>query len=290
MGGSWGRWVVCTVLAFLGAVLVVVGQASSASAIRTGKVFVVNALAGVTAQMLVDGSVIQSSVAPKSVIGPLRLSPGEHVLELRSGPTVLVRARFSVIGGDSLDVVAHRAADKAESPLITVFRNDLSGVGPGKTRLVVSHVAVAGPADLRLDGRSYFRSVANAESLSVVVPSRSYTLDVVPTAVPDRSVLAPVRISLAAGTLTRAFVFGNPDDGTTDVVVQMVPVPVTGAGPPSSVPTGDGGQAAEEFVTSPARTWGLVAMAVIGAGLAGFAGVRRGAVRSAQVIGGSPRL
>jgi hypothetical protein len=290
MGGSRGRWVVCAVLVLLGGVTAVVGQASAASAIRTGRVFVVNALAGVTAQLSVDGSVVRSSVAAKSVVGPLQLPPGQHVLELRSGPTVVARARFLVTGGDSLDLVAHRPADTAKSPLITVFRNDLSAVGPGKTRLVVSHVAVAEPADLRLDGRSYFRNVANAESLSVVVPARSYTLDVVPTAAPGRTILAPVRISLSAGTLTRFFVFGNPDDGTADAVVQVLPVPVIGAGPPSSVHTGDGGQAAEEFVTPMSLTASLAAaVVVVGFGLAGIAGVRRGVVRSAQVIGSPPR-
>jgi hypothetical protein len=271
------------------AALLGVGAASSATAAGTGTVFVVQAIAGTTGSVSVDGSVVQASAAPKSVIGPLQLAVGQHVLELKSGSTVVVSARFTVTSGDSLDVVAHRAADKAMTPLITVFRNDLSAVGPGKTRLVVSHVAVAEPADIRVDGKPYFRNVANAESLSVVVPAGSYSLDVVPTATASKSILAPVKVTLGAGTLTRVFAFGNPDENTSDAIVQVLKVPVVGSNAPSSVHTGDGGQAAEEFVSSPARTWSVVGAAMIGLGLAGATGARLGSVRSAQVMRSRPR-
>lgn len=289
MGGSRARWSAAALLGLLAAVAWGLGGASSASAAGTGSVYVVNAVAGSTAQVLVDGSVVQGAAAPKSVIGPLQLAAGQHVLELKTGSNVLVSARFSVTVGDSLDVVAHRAADTAMTPLITVFRNDLAAVGPGKTRLVVSHVAVAEPADIRVDGKPYFRNVANAESLSVVVPAGSYSLDVVPTATGSKSILAPVQVTLGAGTLTRVFAFGNPDDKTSDAIVQVLTVPVVGSGAPTSVHTGDGGQAADEFVTSPARTWSVVGAAVVGLGIAGLTGARRGSVRSAQIIRSRPR-
>jgi hypothetical protein len=289
MGGRWARWSVGALFALLVAVALGVGAASTATAAGNGTVFVVQAIAGTTASVSVDGSVVQASAAPKSVIGPLQLSAGQHVLELKSGSTVVVSARFTVTAGDSLDVVAHRAADKAMTPLITVFRNDLSPVGPGKTRLVVSHVAVAEPADIRVDGKPYFRNVANAESLSVVVPAGSYSLDVVPTATASKSILAPVQVTLGGGTLTRVFAFGNPEDNTSDAIVQVLKVPVVGSNAPSSVHTGDGGQAAAELATSRARTWGLAGAALVGLGVAGLTGARLGSVRSAQIMRSRPR-
>jgi hypothetical protein len=291
MGGRWGRRVVA--LAGLAGTLVVGATSASASSAApgSGTGYVVNALAGTKAQVVLDGSVVQASAAPGTVVGPLTLTGGQHVLELRSESAagVSARARFTVASGENLDVVAHQAADVAMTPVITVFRNDLSAVGPGKTRLVVSHVAVAEPADIRLDGKPYFRNVANAESLSVVVPAGSYSLDVVPTAGTDKTVLAPVRVAAAPGTLTRVFAFGNPEQNTSDAIVQVLEVPVVGAGKPSSVHTGDGGQAAEALVASPARTWGLVGAAVAGFALAGVAGTRSGVVRSARLLGSRPR-
>jgi hypothetical protein len=283
---------VAAVLAGLVGTLVIISASASASSAApgSGTGYVVNAIAGTTAQVVVDGSVVQASAAPGTVVGPLTLTDGSHVLELRSETAAVVSARFTVASGENLDVVAHRAADVAMTPVITVFRNDLSAVGPGKTRLVVSHVAVAEPADIRLNDKPYFRNVANAESLSVVVPAGSYSLDVVPTAATGKTVLAPVRVAAAPGTLTRVFAFGNPDQNTSDAIIQVLKVPVVGAGKPSSVHTGDGGQAAEASVASPARTWGLVGATLAGFALAGVAGTRSGAARSARLLRSRPRL
>jgi len=267
--------------------LLVAPTAVAAPAGGTG--YVVNALAGTTTQVVLDGAVARASADPGAVIGPLKLTAGQHVLELRSGLTAVVSARFTVAGGENLDVVAHRASDVAMTPVITVFRNDLSSVGPGKARLVVSHVAVAPPADIRVNGNPYFRNVANAESLSVVVPAGSYSLDVVPTVGAGKTILAPVRVSAAAGTLTRVFAYGSPEQSSSGAIVQVLKVPVVGAGKPSSVHTGDGGQAADEFVASPTRTWGLVGAAVVGFGLAGLAGTRSGSAASARVLRSRPR-
>lgn len=291
MGGSRARWLTATLLGLLVAVTMSALSVSPASAAPgPGTGYIVNAIAGTTAQLVLDESVLPASVAPGSVVGPMSLAAGQHVLELRSGSATVVSARFSIDPGENLDVVAHRAADADGTPLITVFRNDLSPVGPGKTRLVVSHVAVAPPADIRVNGTPYFRNVANAESLSVVVPAGSYLLDVFPTTGSTKAILAPARVTLTPGTLTRVFAYGNPDKNISpDGIVQVIKVPVVGAGAPRSVHTGDGGQAASEFVASSARTWGLLVAGVVGMLLAGLLGTRSGAARGAQLVRSRPR-
>jgi len=115
------------------ALLAAVGvlAAAPAGATGTGTVYLVHGIVGSTATISVDGSTVREQAAAKSVVGPLKLAPGQHVVELRDGTSVLVTARFTVTAGDSLDVVAHRASDAAMSPVVTVFRNDLSAVGPG---------------------------------------------------------------------------------------------------------------------------------------------------------------
>lgn len=288
MSDRWaGRLIgtVCVALVLLGGGL---SLASLASAAPPGQVYLVQALAGTTADVLVDGSLVRAAATPKTVIGPLWLAAGQHVVRLRSGGSGLVSARFTVVGGGSLDVVAHRAADTRTTPVVTVFANDLSPVAPGKTRLVVSHVAVAEPADIRVDGRPFFRNVADGESLSLVVPARPYTLDVVATASGSRSILAPARVTLGAGTLTRVFAFGDPDAKTSDAIVQVLRVPVVGAGRPTVVHTGDGGQAAQQLVSRRTAPWPALVLGTGVLGLASVAGAAGGARRSLQVTGPRP--
>ena len=257
----------------------------AAAAATTGQVYVVHGIVASTVSIVIDGSVVQAAVAPKSVVGPLTLAAGKHVIELRAGAVSLASAQFSVTAGDSLDVVAHRASDQAMTPVITVFRNDLSAVGPGKTRLVVSHVAVAPPADIRVDGKPFFRNVANGESLSLVVPAKTYSVDVVPTA-GGSPILAPVRVGLKAGFLTRVFAIGSVADSSTDAIVQNLPVPVVGAGAPRSVHTGDGGQAADSLVGAGRPLWTMVALGLgFGLGVTALLGTARGPGRLAAVTG-----
>jgi hypothetical protein len=189
---------------------------------------------------------------------------GQHVVTLQDGGRSLTAARFTAAAGQSIDLVARRAADSARTPQLMVFRNDLQPVGPGKGRLVVAHTAVAPPGDVRVDGETIFRDVAPGEALSLLVPARSYAVGVRGSQ-GSATILAPVRVSVRAGTLTRVFAVGDPSDGTADVVVQVLPVPVVGAGRPRTVPTGDGGQAAESYVDDGP---GPVPAGVLGAGLA----------------------
>jgi hypothetical protein len=169
-------------------------------------------------------------------------------VELRSGSAAPLQQRFSVRAGQSVDIVAHKRADSAMTPVMTAFRNDTSAVGPGKVRLTVAHTAAAPPADIRVDGEALFRNVANAEALTLLVPAKTYTVDIVPAATDGAPILGPVDLPLKAGTLTRVFAIGSVASGDMDAVVHSLPVKVSGAKAPGSVRTGDGGQAAAGLV------------------------------------------
>jgi len=255
-----------------------------AAAPRTGEVYVVHGIVGPAVDVQVDGRVVARKAAPKSIIGPLKLRPGSHVVTLRDGSSTVTTARFSVVAGASIDLVAHRSADAARSPRIVVFRNNLAPVGRGKTRLVVSHTAVAPPADIRIDGEPFFRNVASGESLSLVVPAKTYSVDVMPSAGGAR-ILAPVRLTLQPGTLTRVFAIGDPTERTADAIVQVLKVGVTGSGAPTRVPTGDGGQAAEAIVGQGGGLAGAPTLVLLG-GLAVLAliGAGRGSAHGMSVV------
>jgi hypothetical protein len=241
----------------------VLAAGSAAAAATTGQVFLVHGIVGTPVSVLLDGRELVASAKPESVVGPLQVAAGQHVVVLRAGSRTLTGARFTVVAGQSIDLVAHRAADAGQQARIVVFRNDLSPVGPGKARLVVAHAAVAPPADVRLGGRVLFHDVASGEALSLLVPARDYAVDVVASEGAS-VILAPVRLSVKAATLTRVFAVGDPTDGTADAVVQVLPVPVVGAGRPTSVPTGDGGQAADSLVGDGSP---LSPLGIVGAGL-----------------------
>jgi hypothetical protein len=253
------------------------GPASAASG--KGEIYVIHGIVGRTLDIYVDGDKVLGAAKPKTIVGPLKLDPGTHQVSLRSGGKTVASSKFKVGAGQSLDVVAHLRSDSSMGATVTAFRNDLSAVGPGKLRLAVGHVAAAPPADIRVNGDVLFSNVANGETLTVIVPAATYKVDIVPAATQGKAILGPVSLTLKKGTLTRVFAIGNVTTGSMDAVVHILPVKVSGAAAPSSVPTGDGGQSATQFITDRSvilqvALAGALAL-LVAAGTVGLVGRRR---------------
>jgi hypothetical protein len=238
----------------------------------TGQLFVLNAVAGVPAEASVDGEDV-GQLAPKGVAGPLDLPAGPHEVALASVDGAAPSATVEVPPGGSLDAVVHLPADPSAGPVVTAFPNDLSPVPPERARLVVAHTAVVPPADLRVDGQVLFRNIANGEALTLVVPARSYTVDVVPTGTDGPVVFGPVTVDVPPATLLRVFALGSPSSNTMDALVQALPVPVEGAGMMAEIGTGDGGQVAAG-ASRDASDAAHAAALLAGAALAGLLLVR----------------
>jgi hypothetical protein len=237
------------VLCAAASVLVTAVPASAAS--RSSTVYVLQGLSGLTADVSVDGKTVATGVSAKTVVGPLRLSAQRHVVALTSNGTKLVSASVTVSAGKSVDVLGYWAAEAPTRSLMAVLPDDLSSVGAGRTRLVVTHAIAGPPADVRVNGKVLFRSVANGESLSVVVPAGTYRVSAVGT-LGGRTLLPEASLTVKAGTLTRAVAIGAPDS-PSDVLVHVLPIPgpVSADRMPSLVRTGGGGQAAALFGGSP---------------------------------------
>ncbi len=92
------------------------GAGPAGAAKGSGQVFLVQAIEGQTLKIQVDGATVAQAAAPKSVIGPLSLAAGSHVVTYASGTKTLVSARFQMVAGNSQDVVAHIMADANMSP------------------------------------------------------------------------------------------------------------------------------------------------------------------------------
>jgi hypothetical protein len=255
------------------------GPAGAATSDK-GDVYVIHGIVGQVLDVYLDGTEIRAGADPKSIVGPVSLNAGRHSVKLRKGDKVVAESAFTVRAGQSLDVVAHLRSDQAMTAEITTYRNDRAAVAPGRLRLVVTHTAAAPPADIRVNGKVLFSNVANGEALSVVVPAGPYSVDIVPAATDGAAILGPVELSLKPGTLTKVYAIGSVATGTMDAVVHRLDVATTGAAVPRSVPTGDGGQAAQEFVThGPAPALAVGSLLLFAAAGLSLRSGRRRAVR-----------
>ncbi|MFN8081424.1 MAG: DUF4397 domain-containing protein [Kineosporiaceae bacterium] len=268
MGVRWARSLLSVLALALATTAALLAVPSSAGAASTGDVFVVHGLLGSPADVLVDGHTVAAAAAPKTIVGPLHLAAGKHVVTLKDAATTVVTGSFTVKAGESIDVVAHRSADATRSAVITVFTNDLKGIAPGKSRLVISHVAAAPPVDIRDNGKVIFRNVANGESLTVENKAMVCLFDMVPTSTSGPVILSPVKVTLQPGTLVRLYAIGDATASTTDSVLHVMRLGLVGSKRPGVVRTGDGGQAADVVIggTSPA-TWALLAAVTAFGGL-----------------------
>lgn len=234
----------------LGGALAVSTGVTAASAAGGGTLYVLQGLQTVAADVAVDGAKVATAAAATTVVGPLHVAAGRHVIALSNGGQQLVKASVEIAPGASVDVLSYWAAETPKMPRITVLRNDLTPVSSGKTRLVVTHGIAGPPADIRVNGKILFHSVANGESLSVLVPAGTYSVTAVAT-LNGQTLLPPSSLTVKAGTLTRAVAIGAPGMAP-GVLVHALPIPgaMSGDRMPSSVHTGTGGQAAALFGTS----------------------------------------
>jgi hypothetical protein len=222
-----------------------------------------------------DGETLENNVAPKTVIGPLNLAPGDHEVTF----TAESWSASSTFGVDapSLDVVVHRPADAAADPTVTVFTNDVSAIDADKARITVAHTAVVPPADVRVSGEVLFSNIANGEFVTAEVPAQTYSVDIVPTG-EDTPVFGPVDLAVETGALNRVFAIGQPEGGGMDAIVQVIPLSTTGADPPESVDAGSVGLVDPAYGPErPADDAGPSAVLVLLTGILG-AGLLVGAV------------
>lgn len=218
------------------------GQASALSAApkaAAAKVFVVQGVPQSTVDVTIDGKSVRQSAAPKSIIGPLDLSRGDHTVAFKASDWE-VTSDFTITAA-STDVVVHWPADETEKPVVTVFSNDTSPVAAQKGRLTVAHTAVVPPADVRVDNKVLFSNIANGEFVSADVPSGAYSVDIVPTGQDGNPLFGPVSLPVRKGLLTRVFAIGEPTNNSMDAIVQTLPLHQSGTRAPDLVDAGSAG-------------------------------------------------
>lgn len=259
------RSIVFSALLVAGATLAV---SAPAAAEGTTDVYLVQGVPGARVDISVDGDQVGSAVKAKDVIGPIELSAGTHEVSFEADGWA-VGTSFEA-DAESIDLVVHWPADATQSPDVTVFVNDVAPVPADKARLTVAHTAVVPPADIVADGQVLFSNIANGEFVTADVPAATYEVSVVPAGQSGDPLLGPVALDVEAGRLTRVFAIGEPQDGSMDAVVQVLPLGETGSEAPGSIDAGEAGLVATDG-TAGADLGGLTT--VVAGGLVGAVAV-----------------
>ena len=216
-----------------------------AGAAATGSVYVVQGLPGKSLDITIDGRTVATGVQAAKVIGPFTVASGKRTISARQGGKVVIQSAVAVGSGANLDAVIHQPVSPKGAPVLTSYANKVNAIPKDKAALRVAHDAAVGPADIRVNGKVLFANVANGESLDVVVPAATYSVEIVPAGATSPVVLGPLDLPAKAGYLTRVFAIGDPNTKTMNVALGTIKLPQSGSGTPGQVNTGTGGQAAE---------------------------------------------
>jgi hypothetical protein len=219
------------------------------TAADSATIHLVQGLPGKTVNWAVDGRTVATDQKSGSISAPQRIDSGKRRVTVTSAGTTIVDRMVTVGAGWNADVVVHLPAKADRAPLLTTYKNDLSGVPKDKASLTVAHTAAVPPADVTVDGTVLFSDIGNGESLHLVVPVATYRVAIVPTGKSKPVYFGPVDLTVQGGSLNAVYAVGNPAAKTMSVIVHVLDVKDVGSRRPRSVDTGTGGQAVGTPIT-----------------------------------------
>ena len=219
------------------------GLPDTAAGSVSGSVTLVQAVPGRTVEMRVDGRAVHRAARAGDVIGPVRLPAGRHVVAFVGPGGGAARVTVGLREGASLDVVLHRPAAVRGASVVSSFRTPTRPIAAGRARILVADTATLVPADVRIDNRVASANIANGESASVDLEAGRHQVTLVPTGQAAPALRGPLKLTLAAGTVTMVYVVGGPRSGGLRAIVHTVALSNGGEAAPGSVHTGTVGVA-----------------------------------------------
>jgi hypothetical protein len=211
-------------------------------------VTVIQAVPGVTVDVSVDGRSVATGAEVGDVLGPFELSPGGHEVTF-TGPGVDVASSLEVATGASTDVVLHLPAEVGGDPVVHSYDAPTGAIGPDKARVVLAHTATVAPADVRVNGETVFTNIANGEFAEAEVPAGTHEVALLPSGSTADPILGPLDVALEARTLSMIYAYGNPRDGSMNVIAHTSTLTADGAVRPTTIDTGSAGMAHAITVT-----------------------------------------
>ena len=219
------------------------GPPETASASLAGSLTLVQAVPGARVDIRIDGQPVRRAVDVGGVVGPVRLSAGRHRITFVRPGAGRVSTRVRISAAAPRDVVLHRPAARSGTPVVSTFPTPTGRLAPGTSRLVVSPTASLAPADVRVDGRVVFTNIANGEAATTRVRPGRHRVTLVPTGRASPTVVGPVDVAVAPGTVTILYALDGPGTGSGDAIVHTVALRPSGGVAPGTIDTGSAGLA-----------------------------------------------
>lgn len=220
-----------------------------------GEVIVVHGVPDLDVDVYVNGELTLEAFEYGEVAGPLTLPEGTYDIEVYAAGADPDAEDPALSGSAELPdgAVATIAAYLQEggSPTLGVFVEDNATVEAGEARVTARHLADFGGVDVLADDSALFEGVANGAGGSADVPAGTYNVKITAAGDPD-TVAFDADLELAEGTNTIAYAIGSVSGGNFEVATATLSDLHT---PPSGVPTGDAGLAADRAI------WPAVAIA-----------------------------
>ena len=136
----------------------------------------------------------------------------------------------------------HLPADVGGDPLVHSYAAPAGPIGPGKARVLLAHTATVAPADVAVDGETVFTNIANGEFADADVPEGSISVALLPSGADGADpILGPLDVALEARTLSMIYAYGNPRDGSMNVIAHTATLEADGSVMPTSIDTGAAG-------------------------------------------------
>ena len=237
---------------------------------QAAELTIVHSVPGFTADVYVNGKKELSGFGAGTMAPRVPLKAGTYHIAIRkagssatSKPVLAATLRLKAT--DDLAVVAH--IDTHGMPMLTTYKNRFGSEAPGKTELVVRHVADAPAVDVYVDGTRVMRHLTHMAAGAAALSAGQHQVRVV-VAGTKRALYEPVDISLQPGKVYVVYTVGVAKKHTLDELVDTVPVRAL---PPDAVPAGQSGLV--DRVTGATSSPGGRALGLLAALLVAIAGL-----------------
>jgi hypothetical protein len=196
-----------------------------------GTVTVIHGVPGLVVDVYVNGALALPNFEPYTVTDPISLPESNYniIIVPAGGDPANPAISGSVFlpAGANASIIAHLTA--AGAPTLSAYVNDLSGIKPGESRLVVRHDAAAPAVDVKLarpgmggeKSAAVLPNLSNPNQVSADVRPGRYEASLSPAG-SDQTAFGPATLKLKPGVVTIVYAVGSIVDGTFTLLTQKI--------------------------------------------------------------------
>ena len=196
----------------------------------------VQAVPGAAVEVSIDGRSVATGAAVGDVVGPFVLSAGGH--EVTSPDPVIGSPPRSRSRRGRTDVVLHLPAEVGGDPVVHSYDAPTGAIGPDKARVVLAHTATVAPADVGSTARPSSPTSPTESSPRRRCPAGTHEVALSRPGSTADPILGPLDVALEASTLSMIYAYGNPRDGSMNVIAHTAALTADGTVGPTRIGTG----------------------------------------------------